>query len=69
MSTDNAGGVTMRLELNDEQVAELSALLGTAMKDLSYEIADTDERSFRDGLKRRREVLQGVLDELRAAAA
>lgn len=54
----------MQLTLDDEQAAELRTLVATALSDLSHEIADTDNPSFRSDLRKRRELLQSVLDSL-----
>jgi hypothetical protein len=51
----------MMIELTEAQQAELQQLLRGALADLSSEIADTDNPSYRDGLRDRREVLQSVL--------
>jgi hypothetical protein len=50
------------LELNEEQHALLRATLDSTVRDLSYEIASADLPSFRQLLRRRREVLRQVLD-------
>jgi hypothetical protein len=53
----------MELELSDEQVAELSDLLASAVGDLHSEIAGTDNAGYRRTLQRRLE----TLDEVRKA--
>jgi len=50
----------MTLQLSDEQAAELRSLLDGALRDLSHEIAATDNADFRTGLRHSREVLKGV---------
>ena len=54
----------MKIELTNEQAAELRELLQGALGDLSSEIADTDNPSYRDGLRARRVLLEGVLTQL-----
>ena len=55
---------TMKIELTDEQVADLGDLLRGALGDLSSEIAATDNATYRDGLRARRVSLEGVLAQL-----
>ncbi len=57
-------GSGMRLTLRDGDLAELRTLLDDALRDLSHEIADTDNAEFRDMLRERRERLQRVKDAL-----
>ena len=52
------------LQLNPEQHQALSDTLESVLSDLSVEIANTDLKSFRDKLKRRRDALKQVLDLL-----
>ncbi len=52
------------LTLNDTQALALKETLERVLPDLSYEIANTDLKSFRDGLKERRDALKQVLDML-----
>jgi len=54
----------MKIELNDEQVADLGQLLRGALGDLSSEIAATDNAAYRDRLRSRRVSLEGVLAQL-----
>jgi hypothetical protein len=56
----------MRIELTDEQAADLRDLLQGALGDLSSEIAATDNFEYREGLRARRASLQGVLGLLDA---
>ncbi len=56
----------MRIELTDEQAADLRDLLQGALGDLSSEIAATDNFEYREGLRARRASLQGVLELLGA---
>ncbi len=48
------------VELNEEEKLILAETLERSLKDLSYEIADTDDHDFRENLKNRREVIQRV---------
>ena len=51
----------MLLELTEVQRSELQQLLQASLGDLSSEIADTDNPSYRSGLRDRRAVLESVL--------
>lgn len=59
----------MLIELTEAQRAELRELLRSSLADLSSEIADTDNPSYRNGLRDRRQVLQSVLALLDGAPA
>lgn len=50
----------IKLELTDSDATVLKEALEKALKDLSYEIADTDAKDFRDALKERRDALARV---------
>ena len=52
----------MHLELDDEQVEALRALLDATVRQMSHEIADTDTPSYRMMLRGRRAALQRTLD-------
>jgi hypothetical protein len=52
------------LELTEEQGRELRETLESYLSDLRMEIADTDRADFRQTLKRRKELLQSVVDRL-----
>ena len=54
----------MKIELTDEQAADLGEFLRGALGDLSSEIAATDNPTYRDGLRARRVSLEGVLTQL-----
>ena len=56
--------VPMELTLNDVEATELRDLLDGSLGDLSSEIADTDNPSFRLALKARRDHLRAVRDKL-----
>jgi hypothetical protein len=51
----------MLIELTEAQRAELRELLGATLADLSSEIADTDNATYRSGLRERRVILESVL--------
>ncbi|HEY5109960.1 MAG TPA: hypothetical protein VII96_10170 [Acidimicrobiales bacterium] len=54
----------MELTLTDAEATELRDLLDGSLGDLSSEIADTDNPSYRLGLKERRVHLQAVRAQL-----
>lgn len=51
----------MHLDLTDEHADAVRAVLRDAIGDLSHEIADTDNPSFRSQLRARRQQLEEVL--------
>jgi hypothetical protein len=51
----------MRIELTEAQQGELRELLRATLADLSSEIADTDNVTYRSGLRERRVILESVL--------
>jgi len=54
----------MELMLTEPEVRLLSEILETDRKNLLMEIARTDNRAMREGLKEREALLQGILDRL-----
>jgi|GEM_PF-2929503 len=52
------------LELNDQQQEMLAELIKSALGDLSYEIADTNNHNFKDQLKLRRDALKELSQQL-----
>lgn len=54
----------MELRLTESEVQFLLDLLNADRKSLLMEIARTDNRAMREGLKRREELLKGILDRL-----
>src|SRR5437016_2839146 len=64
----NAGsprtGGPMQLDLSDDDAELLRDVLDSVVRDLSPEIADTDNPYYRRELKERRDRLRGVLDVL-----
>ena len=59
----------MKLQLDDEQARELRDLLAEALRELSSEIADTDDPTFQRKLRSRRQHLQGVAEQLGSSTA
>jgi hypothetical protein len=56
----------VKIELSAQEAQELSDILENELSDLRMEIVDTDSPDFRDGLKKRKELLTRVLDQLRS---
>ena len=54
----------MQIELTDDESSELRLLLDEALRDLSHEIADTDNARFRQGLRHRRTALSAISHQL-----
>lgn len=54
----------MELMLTEPEVRLLAEILETDLKDLLMEIARTDNRAMREGLKEREALLQGILARL-----
>ena len=50
----------MELSLDDEEVTELGLVLDETLHDLTSEIADTDNASYREILRRRRQIVADV---------
>ncbi len=59
----------MILTLSEELADELRETLRSALGDLSAEIADTDNASYRAGLQSRRDRLVAIQSQLEGAAA
>lgn len=59
----------MELPLDQAQSTLLRDLLISAWSDLRYEIADTDNSTYKAALRDRESVLISILDPLTAAAA
>ena len=55
---------TMQLELDDGDLQILREVLHSVVQDLSPEIADTDNPTYRRDLKSRRDRLRAVLERL-----
>ncbi len=58
-------GRMISLELSASDAGVLAEALESYLSDLRMEIADTDSKDFRDGLKARKEVLVRALEALR----
>jgi hypothetical protein len=58
----------MELHLNDEEAAELVALLDRAVTELGDEIAGTDRFRYRSELREERELVTRMRDRLKAEA-
>ncbi|HEU4840675.1 MAG TPA: hypothetical protein VFT09_04505 [Ilumatobacteraceae bacterium] len=56
--------MTRHLQLEPDEVEALREVLHSAIRDLSPEIADTDNPEYRRGLKARRELLRTVVARL-----
>lgn len=54
----------MEIQLDEQEADLLRTVLDEALRDLSYEIADTDNVSFRQGLRGRRDVMQAIRAKL-----
>ncbi len=54
----------IHLELTESEATILKEAIQSLLKNLSYEIADTDSKDFRDALKERRDVLAKVEQSL-----
>jgi hypothetical protein len=54
----------MQLNLSSTEATVLRELLTTHLASLRVEIGHTDHREFRDMLRRREEVLEGILAQL-----
>lgn len=53
------------LELNPEEQQLLVEVLDSTVSDLGMEIADTDQKDYREALKKRKAVLTKILNSLR----
>jgi len=52
------------LTLSEDEAATLAGVLDQVLADLRYEIADTDNHTFREGLRARYELLEGIRSRL-----
>ncbi len=59
----------IRLDISHEDAVELAEVLQSALSDLRFEIADTDRMAFREMLKRRKALLEQVLETIRTSTA
>jgi hypothetical protein len=60
--------MVMNISLSDSEVRLLRELLQGDMCRLLLEIAHTDHRSMREGLKAREEVLKGIIQKIGASS-
>ena len=56
-----------QLTLENNEAEILADVLESKLRDLSYQIADTDTMDFRNQLKARRDVMNKILNELRGS--
>ena len=54
----------MELRMTEPEAALLTEILLADLSDLLMEIARTDNRAMREGLKKREALLRGILDRL-----
>lgn len=54
----------MQVDLNAEEVEMLNEILSSYLSDLRMEIADTDSKDFREGLKKKEVLLKRLLKDL-----
>lgn len=57
----------VKLELGTEEKQVLIDVLESYLSDLRMEISDTDLMDFREKLKFRKEILVGIVDDLKRA--
>jgi hypothetical protein len=62
------GGESMEITLNGAEKLVLRETLERAINEMLMEIANTDNRKMRDGLKEREEILKTILAKLPAEA-
>lgn len=58
----------MEIILSHTEADALKALLKADISDLLFEIARTDNRDMREGLKAKEELLMGILDKIEGKA-
>ncbi|HKD69572.1 MAG TPA: hypothetical protein VKB84_22225 [Candidatus Binataceae bacterium] len=58
-----------KIELSTEEAEELSGILENYLSDLRMEIVDTDSTDFREGLKKRRDLVSRVVDRLKGSSS
>ena len=57
------------LELSEVEEEALGEVFESYLSDLRMEIAGTDRAEYRDGLKEKKALLQGLLDRMKAGHA
>jgi hypothetical protein len=56
----------IQLEIDADEIEVLREVIESARSDLGYEIANTDNYDYRDQLKKKKDLLKRVLDQLSA---
>jgi LPS O-antigen subunit length determinant protein (WzzB/FepE family) len=67
MRTDTSStdpSMNARIELTTKEAETLKDILDRYLRDLSYEIADTDKSSFKDEIKAHREIVRDIAAKL-----
>lgn len=59
----------LRLDLDSNEVAALIAALESYVSDLRMEIVDTEAKPFREDLKQSKDLLNQILEKLKAVPA
>jgi len=57
------------IDLTEAEAATLQDVLDSYLSDLRMEIADTDRMDFREGLKKRKKVIEDVMGRIAAGKA
>jgi len=58
----------IRIELSAPEAEELSGILENYLSDLRMEIVDTESQEFREGLKKRKDLVTRLLVQLKAGS-
>ncbi len=58
----------IRIELSAPEAEELSGILENYLSDLRMEIVDTESQEFREGLKKRKDLVTRLLEQLKAGS-
>jgi predicted RNA binding protein with dsRBD fold (UPF0201 family) len=59
------GSIMVRLEVTAEEAEKLSEILENYLSDLRMEIVDTESQDFRQGLKKTKDLLLRIVDQLK----
>jgi hypothetical protein len=59
----------IRIEVTSEEATELRSILDDYLSDLRMEIVDTEAHDFRVGLKKRKELVEKVLNQLKVESS
>jgi len=59
----------VRIEVTSEEATELRSILDDYLSDLRMEIVDTEAHNFRVGLKKRKELIEKVLNQLKGESS